>query len=266
MRCEGILAGRFRLARWRGRPSVPGMSGPEVLMELRAVRKAYGGSGGAGRLEILRDANLTLGRGESVAIVGPSGSGKTTVLNLMGTLDRPDSGQVLLEGRDLATLDEQALAGVRNQVIGFVFQFHHLLPHLTLLENVLVPTLACPDREERRGAVERARRLLARVGLEGRHGHRPAALSGGERQRGAVVRALIRRPKLLLADEPTGALDARSARELGMLLRELNREEGVTLVLVTHALDLAREMGRVYEVRDGGLALAAGEGQGRAAC
>ncbi len=227
------------------------MSEQDALIELRGVGKGYGGGGGG--LRILRDANLAVRRGESLAIVGPSGSGKTTVLNLLGTLDRPDEGQVLLEGRDLAGLDERATAEVRNRVIGFVFQFHHLLPHLTLFENVLVPTLALDDREARVAAAERARRLLGRVGLEGRHGHRPGELSGGERQRAAVVRALIQRPKLLLADEPTGALDGTAARELGALLRELNREEGVTLVLVTHSLELARETDRVVELRDGKL-------------
>ena len=142
---------------------------------------------------------------------------------------------------------------MRRSAIGFVFQSHHLLPHLTVLENVLVPTLAGGDPAVVRGAADRATRLLARVGLSGRTGHRPGQLSGGERQRVAVVRALINQPKLLLADEPTGALDPKSARELGALLRELNREEGVTLVVVTHSVELARETGRIVELVDGRL-------------
>lgn len=230
-----------------------GMPGDETIMELRGVTKNYAGTDGGVGPRILREAGLKLGRGEAVAIVGPSGSGKTTVLNLLGTLDRPDAGQVFLDGRDLAGLDDRALARVRNRFLGFVFQFHHLLPHLTVLENVLIPTLACDDAALKAAAPERARRLLQRVGLGERMGHRPGQLSGGERQRAAVVRALINQPRLLLADEPTGALDQRSAKELGRLLLELNREEGVTLVLVTHSLELAREVGRALEIKDGAL-------------
>lgn len=235
------------------------MPADEAFLELIGVGKNYGQASEAasapGSLAILRDVNLTVRRGEALAIVGPSGSGKTTLLNLLGSLDRPDAGRVRLGGQDLSTLDEEGLARVRNRSIGFVFQLHHLLPHLTVLENVLVPTLALSgDGEEtRRSAPERADRLLKRVGLGDRLAHRPGQLSGGERQRVSVVRALINQPQLLLADEPTGALDQRSARELGQLLRELNREEGVTLIVVTHSLELAREMGRVYELREGRL-------------
>lgn len=229
------------------------MPGDEAFLELAGVGRHYAGTGDGRPLAILADVNLRVARGGSVAIVGPSGSGKTTLLNLLGTLDRPDAGRLRLDGEDLAGLDEEALARVRNRSIGFVFQSHHLLPHLTVLENVLVPTLATDDAGLVRGAPERAERLLKRVGLGERLGHRPGQLSGGERQRVAVVRALINRPKLLLADEPTGALDQRSARELGALLRELNREEGVTLVVVTHSVELAREMGRVVELVEGRL-------------
>lgn len=229
------------------------MSADTAFLELIGVGKQYAGAGSAGGLAVLRDLNLRVERGESMAIVGPSGSGKTTLLNILGTLDRPDEGRVLLEGRELARLDEAALAQVRNEAIGFVFQFHYLLPHLTVLENVLVPTLALRDAARRAAAPERARRLLARVGLKPRLDHRPGQLSGGERQRAAVVRALINRPGLLLADEPTGALDQRTAREMGELLRSLNREEGVTLIVVTHSLELAREMGRFCELREGTL-------------
>jgi lipoprotein-releasing system ATP-binding protein len=174
-------------------------------------------------------------------------------LNLIGTLDRPSSGQVLLEGRDLSRLDEGELAAVRNRHLGFVFQAHHLLPHCTVLENVLVPVLAAKEAGGRGAAEGRARQLLERVGLGPRMTYRPGQLSGGERQRVAVVRALINQPQLLLADEPTGSLDRAGAEGLGQLLVDLNREQGVTLIVVTHALDLARRMGRVWELREGWL-------------
>lgn len=231
------------------------MPDDQVILELSGVGKSYAGTEGGPPLPILRDVTLCVRRGEALSIVGPSGSGKTTLLNLLGTLDRPDSGKIVLDGRDLSGMDDVALARVRNQSIGFVFQFHHLLPHLTVLENVLVPTLALAsdEAEIRETAGDRARRLLGRVGLESRLDHRPSQLSGGERQRVAVVRALINRPKLLLADEPTGALDRKSARDLATLLVELNREEGVTLIVVTHSLELAAGLGRVFETLDGTL-------------
>lgn len=229
------------------------MPGDEAFLELVGVGKNYAATGDSGSLPILRDLHLRVARGSALAIVGPSGSGKTTLLNLIGTLDRPDAGRLLLDGEDLAQLDEAGLARVRREAIGFIFQSHHLLPHLTVLENVLVPTLAGGDPVRASSAGDRAQRLLTRVGLGERTGHRPGQLSGGERQRVAVVRALINRPKLLLADEPTGALDPKSARELGALLRELNREEGVTLVVVTHSLELARETGRIVELSEGRL-------------
>jgi ABC-type lipoprotein export system ATPase subunit len=220
-------------------------------LELQDVTKTYPGPAGA--LPVLSNLRLVLERGESLAIVGPSGCGKTTLLNIIGTLDRPTAGRVCLEGRDLTALDERALAEVRNRQIGFVFQMHHLLPQCTVLENVLVPTLACRNEVLRDGAPERARRLLERVGLGGRLDHRPGQLSGGERQRVAVVRALINEPQLLLADEPTGALDRAAAETLANLLVDLNRELHLTLIVVTHALELARRMRRVMELRDGRL-------------
>jgi lipoprotein-releasing system ATP-binding protein len=229
------------------------MAGDEALLELSGVEKRYTGAEGGHPLSILRHVNLRVARGESLSIVGPSGSGKTTLLNLLGTLDKPDAGRIVLDGEDLSRLDEKALAETRNRFIGFIFQAHYLLPHLTVMENVLIPTLASTDPNVRQNGVERGRRLLQRVGLGERLNHRPGQLSGGEQQRVAVVRALINQPKLLLADEPTGALDQNSARELGHLLRELNREEGVTLIVVTHSMELAREMGRVMELRDGTL-------------
>lgn len=230
------------------------MSSAPPLLKLESVSKDYVAAEGAAPVRVLRDVTLDLAAGATAAIVGPSGSGKSTLLNIIGTLDRPTSGRLWLDGRDLSQLDETALAAVRNRRIGFVFQAHHLLPHCTVLENVLVPTLAHPDHELRAGATDRARQLLERVGLGARLRHRPGQLSGGERQRVAVVRALINRPALLLADEPTGALDRTAAAELARLLIDLNREQGVTLVIVTHALDLARQMARVIELKDGRLA------------
>ena len=225
------------------------------VVKLKGVGKSYATAGGQ-QLSILSGVDLELGAGESLAIIGPSGSGKTTLLNIIGTLDRPSHGEVWLNGRDITTLDDLALAGVRNREIGFIFQAHHLLPQCSVLENVLVPTLASEDQALRKSAPERARSLLDRVGLAPRLDHRPGQLSGGERQRVAVVRALINRPKLLLADEPTGALDHASAQNLAQLLTELNREEQVTLVVVTHSLELARmlksrkrlESGRLLQV------------------
>src|SRR2546427_10070259 len=226
---------------------------PPPLLKLTEVSKRYESTTGAESVPVLRDVTLEIRRGESVAIVGPSGSGKSTLLNIMGTLDRASSGQVLLDGRELSRLDDIQLAAVRNREIGFIFQSHHLLPQCTVLENVLVPTLANKDAALPNGAVERAKRLLEKVGLGARTTHRPGQLSGGERQRVAVVRALINQPKLLLADRPNGARQRASALGLGQLLVELNREEQVTLIVVTHALELARQMGRVLEMRDGQL-------------
>ena len=233
------------------------MSPAAPLLELMDVTKRYEGPDGAAP-PVLRGVSLRVAAGESLAIVGPSGCGKSTLLNLIGALDRPTSGRVLLNGTDLATLDDRRLALVRNREIGFVFQLHHLLPQCTVMENVLVPTLVAGATPGGEAPEQRARRLLERVGLAERADYFPGQLSGGERQRAAVVRALINAPNLLLADEPTGSLDRASAENLAALLVELNREERVTLILVTHALDLAGKMGRVMELRDGGLRAAAG--------
>lgn len=230
------------------------MSPGTPLLKLEKVTKHYVSAEGAAPLAVLRDLSFDITAGESVAITGPSGSGKSTLLNIIGTLDQPTSGHVWLDGQDLSQLDESKLASIRNRQIGFIFQAHHLLPQCSVLENVLVPTIADKKSQARDGAPERAGQLLHRVGLSERLHHRPGQLSGGERQRVAVVRALINQPKLLLADEPTGALDRASAQGLAQLLVELNREEKVTLIVVTHALDLARQMGRVLELRDGQLA------------
>jgi lipoprotein-releasing system ATP-binding protein len=200
-------------------------------------------------LVVLRDVSLELQRGENVAILGPSGSGKSTLLSIIGGLESPSSGRVVLDGQDPATLDEPALAALRNRRIGFVFQDHHLLPQCSVLENVLVPTVAAgPIRVE---TMDRARLLLQRVGLSGRLDHRPAELSGGERQRTALARALINSPLLLLADEPTGDLDRTNAVRVGELLLELQQQEQTMLIVVTHSPRLAGMMGRQLELDDG---------------
>ena len=222
------------------------------IVELTSVTKQYDAPGGGAGATVLAGVTLAVAAGESLAIVGPSGAGKSTLLKIIGTLDRPTSGEVRLGSRSLAALGDDDLAAIRRHEIGFVFQLHHLLPQCTTLENVLVPALAeggrVPAETEARG-----RMLLARVGLGTRLSYRPGQLSGGERQRVALARALINRPKLLLADEPTGSLDREASENLGRLLAELNREEGVTLIVVTHAPAIAHLMGRVLELRDGRL-------------
>jgi lipoprotein-releasing system ATP-binding protein len=223
------------------------MRSGELLLELKGVSKDYGDG------NVLRDVDLRLDRDEAIAIVGPSGSGKSTLLNIVGTLDRPTSGTVFFDGDDLLRLQADEIASVRNRKIGFVFQLHHLLPQCTILENVLMPTLASAAKGRNDEAHARAERLLDRVGLRPRKLQRPGQLSGGERQRAAVVRALINQPKLLLADEPTGSLDRASAENLRDLLVEVNRDQGVALIVVTHSLELADHFGRIYEMRSGSL-------------
>jgi lipoprotein-releasing system ATP-binding protein len=228
------------------------MAETSALVELENVTKTYPTPGGEG-LTVLDAVSLAVSGGESLAVVGPSGSGKSTLLNIIGTLDRPTTGRVWLDGRDLSDLGDDELAAVRSRRVGFVFQLHHLLPQCTALENVLVPALAgggtVTGETEQRG-----KQLLARVGLADRMAYRPGHLSGGERQRVAVARALINQPALLLADEPTGSLDREASANLEQLLVEVNREEGVTLIVVTHASPLAAHMAQAMELRDGRLA------------
>ncbi len=222
------------------------------ILSLEHVSKHYAGAGGTEDVHVLSDIHLQVSAGESLAIVGPSGSGKTTLLSIIGGLDRPTSGRILLHSQNLSDLHDTALARVRNREIGFVFQGHHLLPQCTALENVLVPTLVNGgSRKGRSETAGRARHLLRRVGLGDRLSHRPGQLSGGERQRVAVIRALINGPKLLLADEPTGALDRSASDDLAKLLVELNREEGVALIVATHSLELAARMARRLELVGG---------------
>lgn len=200
-------------------------------------------------LRVLRGVSFALAAGQTAAIMGPSGSGKSTLLSIVGTLEPATSGRVVLDGQDAAGLPEPALAAFRRQKIGFVFQEHYLLPQCTVLENVLLPAVACG--RVRPQAVERARQLVARVGLAGRIDHRPAELSGGERQRAALARALVNRPLLLLADEPTGNLDRSTAARVADLLLEVTREENAMLLVATHSPSLAARMDRQYELDEG---------------
>jgi lipoprotein-releasing system ATP-binding protein len=212
------------------------------------LRKEYPTRSGA--LAVLKGVDLALARGEALAVMGPSGSGKSTLLHILGTLDRPSSGSVELEGTSPFQLSESALADFRNRHIGFVFQDHHLLPQCTVLENVLIPTLV--DRSSKSNSHEPwARELLNRVGLSDRLDHRPAELSGGERQRVAIARALIQKPMLLLADEPTGNLDRKTAKTVAELLLQLHREQNTILMAVTHSMELASLFPRRMEMNDG---------------
>ena len=222
-----------------------------AFLELKNIVKNYDIPSDKKSVTVLKDISLEVSEGESLAVVGPSGSGKSTLLNIIGALDKPSSGSARFTGRNLATLDDSELARIRNRDIGFIFQLHHLLPQCTVLENVLIPTIPLKSGEKDRNARERAKELLKRVGLDEYTLYFPAQLSAGQQQRVAVVRALINRPKLLLADEPTGSLDRSSSENLGQLLTALNQEEGVTLIVVTHSLDLARRMSRIYNLQDG---------------
>lgn len=219
------------------------------LYRLRGLGKDY--SGPTEAVRVLGDIDLDINPGESLAILGASGSGKSTLLQILGALDTPTRGTVEFEGRDITSLRPQAAAALRNRDIGFVFQFHHLLPEFTALENAAMPAIiAGMDRDE---AMEKARASLALLGLEQRLHHRVTTLSGGERQRAAIARAVLLRPKALLADEPTGNLDETTGERVGELLAQLNGELGMTLVVVTHNHNLARLMGRRMELHGGEL-------------
>jgi len=210
------------------------------LLAIEGLSKAY--LTGGRRLAVLQDVSLEIAAGEMVALTGPSGAGKSTFLHLVGALDAPTTGRILFEGRDLASLGEDDLARFRNESVGFVFQSHHLLPEFTALENAMMPGLV--RRLSRGEARRRAEESLSRVGLSERLGHRPGELSGGEQQRVALARALVLQPRLLLADEPTGNLDPQTAAGIHALLQELNRDLGITGVVVTHNETLAASLGR----------------------
>jgi lipoprotein-releasing system ATP-binding protein len=217
------------------------------ILEARSVHKSF--RQGPVTLEVLQGIAISVGTGERIAIVGASGSGKTTLLQILGGLDRPTTGHVLVDGKDIHQQTEQERGALRNRALGFVYQFHHLLPEFSALENVAMPLLV--RRMKVADARARARRLLDRVGLGQRLDHRPDQLSGGERQRAAVARALVTEPKIVLADEPTGNLDGANAESVFALMLELNRELGTSLIVVTHDLRLASRMERIFAIERG---------------
>ena len=217
------------------------------LLELRDLRKSYGT--GEGTVEVLKGITMTVAEGETIALVGASGAGKTTLLHIMGTLDLPSGGSFIFRGEDIFRRSEAALASFRNRTIGFVFQFHHLLPEFSALENVMMPGLIA--RRERRKVEAAAEELLRKVGLGHRLTHRPTELSGGEQQRVAIARALLLSPSLLLADEPTGNLDRKTSDEIHDVLQQLHDELGLTLIIVTHNERFAASMGKIIQLEDG---------------
>ena len=223
-----------------------------MLLQLQNITKGYGEPGSHNYRSVLEELNFEVGKGDRVAIVGPSGSGKTTLLNLIGTLDLPEKGNVFFDGKDITGYSKAELANFRNRHLGFIFQMHHLLPQLTLMENVLLPFLP-QGKNIQNEQKDWAKYLIEKVGIWEQRNQKPSQLSGGECQRTAVVRALVNKPELLLADEPTGALDEENANALTDLLIKLSEEEGVTLITVTHAAVIADRMAKKYHLKNGKL-------------
>jgi len=224
-----------------------------MIIELENINKSYQNNSSSSQIKVLGNISLKIISGDSIAIVGPSGCGKSTLLNILGTLDKPTSGIMMIDNEDISRFNDKKIAEIRNQKIGFVFQLHHLLPQLNLLENVLLPTLIIKDSKLKESAKSRVLELLKFVGLEDKIKQYPGQLSGGECQRTAVVRALINKPEIILADEPTGSLDQESAEQIGELLSKINKEQNVALVLVTHSLELANKMKVIYKLNNGKL-------------
>ena len=223
-----------------------------MILQLKNIFKGYGDPQKSNFRKVLEDLNLEVYINQKIAIAGPSGSGKTTLLNLIGTLDQPDSGEIVFNGMNITGYSQKELAYFRNQELGFVFQMHHLLPQCTVWENVLLPTLPI---KKIAGKAEKdwAEYLLRKVGIWEQRNQKPSVLSGGECQRTAVVRALINKPQLILADEPTGALDEQNAGNLTELINHISSEEGVSLIVVTHSSELASQMDKIYNLKNGQL-------------
>ena len=221
-----------------------------MLLQLKNITKGYGQQGTYSYRPVLKELNLELKQGEKVAIIGPSGSGKTTLLNLIGALDLPETGKVLFEGTEITGYSKNELAEFRNKKLGFVFQMHYLMPQLTLWENVLLPLLPQGNKITKAHS-DWAEQLIRKVGIWEQRNQKPSEMSGGECQRTAVVRALINKPKLILADEPTGALDEDNAVALSELLIQLSKEENIALVTVTHSAELADRMDKIYTLKKG---------------
>lgn len=222
-----------------------------TLLEGINLKKRYRQGGQS--LEVLKGVDLSIRQGEMVAVVGPSGSGKSTLLNLLGGLDTPTAGEVRFEGKSVSRMSDRELAFLRNRNFGFVFQFYHLVPELTALENVALPGWIANGSRSSRGVFERAEGLLTQVGLGGRLHHRPPELSGGEQQRVAIARALVNNPMLVFCDEPTGNLDSETGLQVLNLLVQRNRKEGTTFLIVTHELKVSQTAGRIFTLKDGRL-------------
>jgi lipoprotein-releasing system ATP-binding protein len=221
----------------------------DVVLELKGIRQSFPQAEGV--LEVIRNADLTLRRGEMVALIGPSGSGKSTLLHITGMLEKAVAGEIVIAGKAMKALGDDAKTAARRDTMGFVYQHHHLLPEFSALENVVIPQMIAG--KSRKSATPRAKELLTRVGLGKRLDHRPGKLSGGEQQRVAIARALANEPKILLADEPTGNLDHHTAEDVFAMLRDLVRDFGVAALIATHNLEIAGRMDRVVTLRDGEL-------------